>query len=392
MAKRFKLFSALLLCFLVSTVAEAGVRPKIMAQVTKAKESAEAGLISEALNSMSALTRDIELNADEVDLVLETSGYFYYQQGNYIKALSNYEAVYESSRRSKSQKIRLLPNLTMLSYHSDQFKKTISYAQLWKESTAKKTISYYVLVAQAYLQLNQPKNAVGFIQSAIQIAERDKGKAPETYYLIAASAAYELNDYKYAVKIFKKLVEFYFKEEYLTQMAGLYGYLGDDKRQMAILDALYLYNQARPENEIVTLASMHIATDYPLRAAEIMDNALKRGHIKKTSRNLQIMGSAYSLALENDKAIDAFKRAAKLSEDDAVFMQLARLFYEEERYEEASQYGELGLKVKVKNNYDNILKVLAAVEIDQGNYDRAGQYYLRLKKPDEKVRAFLSTL
>ena len=131
------------------------------------------------------------------------------------------------------------------------------------------------------------------------------------------------------------MVKMFDEPKYWIQLAGMYGELGEERKQLAIMETAYQRGFVNTSADIFNMAQLYYYHRAPYKGARLMEQAMEDGALEKNMRNLKFLGQSWSLAKEQDKAIPVMKQAADLSEDGELDAQLAQILLNEERFEEA---------------------------------------------------------
>ena len=134
------------------------------------------------------------------------------------------------------------------------------------------------------------------------------------------------------MEILEILVRDFPKRDYWVRLAGVYGMQEMDKEQLYSMQAAYVAGFLERETDLSNLHGLLMQEEVPYSAAVVLDKAIKDGNVEKTAKNLRNLGQAWQLAQEVEKAIDAYERAGRLSEDGRIFDRLANLYLDDGQY------------------------------------------------------------
>ena len=97
----------------------------------------------------------------------------------------------------------------------------------------------HMLLGQAHFQLDEYKQAVSPIRTAID-KYRGQGKKPKENWLLLLRVIYfERNDFDNMLAVVKELLVYYPKDTYVLTLAGIYSERGDTKKQLVLTEVLY---------------------------------------------------------------------------------------------------------------------------------------------------------
>ncbi len=121
----------------------------------------------------------------------------------------------------------------------------------------------------------------------------------------------------------RTLLETWPKKEYLMHLAGLYGERDALEPQLALVEAAYDAGWLDDGSELASYASLLLAAEIPFKAANVLEAGLEAGTVEPSEQSYRMLGQAWRLAQEDERALPALRRAAELAEDGRVYLQLA---------------------------------------------------------------------
>lgn len=314
------------------------LRGKVYEQLARAQAAAdEAGDVEEAIS----ILREVEeksdsMNAYEKAMMYNFFGFIYYNNEDYGKALESFAKVVEQQPIPEKFEMTTLFSLAQLNLMQGNYDDTITYMERW-ESLHQGAIppKNKVIKAQAYYQNKNYEMAGNWITQAIEDQEAE-GMLPDEGWLILQRAVYyELKQPQKVKNVLVKMVKLFDEPKYWIQLAGMYGELGEERKQLAIMETAYQRGFVNTSADIFNMAQLYYYHRAPYKGARLMEQAMEDGALEKNMRNLKFLGQSWSLAKEQDKAIPVMKQAADLSEDGELDAQLAQILLNEERFEES---------------------------------------------------------
>src|SRR5690606_14395060 len=149
----------------------------------------------------------------------------------------------------------------------------------------------YVLKAQIHYQLQQYRQGLEPIQTAMRVAQ-ERGQQPqEGWYQLLNVLYYELEDYPNVIRTLTTLVEGWPKKDYL-----------------------------------VSLAQMLIQAEIPYKAAKILEKGMADGTIETNEANLRLLGQAWQIAQHDEEAVETFSKAATMTNDGELDFRVAQSY------------------------------------------------------------------
>lgn len=313
------------------------LRAKVYEQLARAQKEADAGNVPAAIEIMKEIEdKSSSMNSYEKAMMYNFYGFIYYNAEQYDNALASFEKVVDQQPIPEKFEQTTLFTLAQLHLMQGNFAKAIEFVNKWEAlNDGPIPPKTKVLKAQAFYQNKQYQEAEQNISAAIADQEA-QGMVPDEGWLILQRAIYyELKQPVKVKDVLVKLIKLYDSPKYWIQLAGMYGELGEEKKQLAIMETAYQQGYVESATDIFNLAQLYYYHRAPYKGAKLMEQAMKEGVLEKNLRNLKFLGQSWTLAKEQDKAIPVMKEAAALSEDGELDAQLAQILLNAERWDEA---------------------------------------------------------
>ncbi len=309
----------------------------------KAQELIEANQYADGLARLKKLRETSYLSVYETAQIWNLTGYAYYLQENYPRAVKSYENVIAQGDLPEAMVQSTLKTLSQLYFTIENYEKALATVDRLIVVVSAPSPDVYMLKGQAHFQLQQYRQALAPIKTAID-KYREQGRKPrENWLLLLRVCYYELSDFKNMIAILKQLIVFYPKQTYVLTLAGVYSELGDTKKQLALTEALYDAGLIKGTHHLVNLANLYLVHNVPYKAAKILQREVEGGRVESTERNLRLLSQAWYQARENEKAIPPLARAAGMSDKGELFVRLAQSYINLDRWPEAADAVRKGL-------------------------------------------------
>ncbi|MDO7600705.1 MAG: tetratricopeptide repeat protein [SAR86 cluster bacterium] len=337
-------------------------------------------------------------------------GYIYFSAEDYDRAMGAYENLLQEPEATVPLRTSSLLTLAQLNLVKENWDKGIALILQWMEEVENVTAQSHALLGQAYFQKQDYVRARKSVEEAIRIAEEVEEYRPkENWYVLLAASLYELKEAKvigqqYALEqqvlIYEILVNYYPKKSYFIQLGGTYAQMGREEDYMLVLKAAYEKDFLDKESEYQALAQMLLLNKNPYWAAQVLVAGQnkkitikdeKTGEeeifpvIKESEKNLKLLGDAWRMAQEIDKAIPVLERAAKLSKDGDLYVLLGNLYLYEDRMEDSIRAIENALKKSKIKSRSQAQLVLGQAHFELENFEEAKKQF-RLAARDENKR------
>lgn len=314
-------------------------------------------------------------------------GWVYYSLEDYKSAIRYYDKVLKEEQLNDALKLGTLYTLAQLKFVQEDYRGAIVLLKKWMEIQPIVGADAYVLVAQGHYQLNEMKEALKNINIAVDKYE-SKGKVPkENWFTLQRAIYFDQGNNKKVIDILHKLVRHYPKATYWKQLSGMYGAEGQEKNQLHSLETVYLMGELSKEKELMNLAYLFMGEDVPYKAARVIEKGMKAGAIEETSKNLEVLATAWRLAQNVKKSIPEMEKAAKKSDKGDLYARLAGIYLDNDQHKKAIDAGAIALKRGGIKRPDQLQIVLGMAYANLKQYKSAIKAFEKAAK-DKRSRKF----
>ncbi|MEJ2443395.1 MAG: tetratricopeptide repeat protein [Exilibacterium sp.] len=361
----------------------------VVQELTNPEEKDKKPNFPEALKELKDIQEDSKkFNQYELAQLYNYFGFVYYSLENYKQAIKYYKLVIDQSPQiPEGLELGTLYTIAQLYFVLEDYRNAIVALDKWMAASPIVGADAYVLKAQGHYQLEQKEQSLKAVNKGIALYE-EKGKVPKENWLSLQRALYyDKGDNKKVIEILEKLVRHYPKITYYKQLAGMYGAVNREKDQMHMLEATYLIGGLEKEKELLNLAYLLMGEEVPYKAAKIIDEGIKAKVIEDTSKNLDLLATAWRLAQEIDKSIPEMEKAAKKSENGDLYARLAGVYLDSDQNEKALDAGGKALKRGSIKRPDQLYIVTGMARANIGKFNDAIKDFKQAAK-DKRSRRF----
>ena len=331
-------------------------------------------------------------NEYELANLYNNFGYVYYSLENYAQAVKYYNLVVaQSPNIPVGLEISTLYTIAQLQFVQEDFRGAIATLEKWFKVQDPVFINAdnYALLATAYYQNKQFDKSLANVDKAIAMY-KEKGEVPkENWYSIKMAIQYDREKYREVAEILEILVRNYPKISYFKQLAGMYNLIKKEKQSVYLTDATYVAGALDKEGEVLNVAYMMLGEEYPYRAAKILEQAIKEKVVEPTSKNLDTLATAWSLAQETDKSIAVLEEAAAKADTGNLYAKLAGNYVDKDKNREALAAGKKALDRGDIKREDQLQVVIGMANANLGNWDACKKAFRQARK-DKRSEAFAS--
>lgn len=348
------------------------LRSKVYDQLARAQSLADQDKTAEAITALDNVKRkSSSMNSYELAMMHNFYGFIHYNVENYDKAIIAFEEVVKQQPIPESFEKSTLYSLSQLHMMQGNYDKTIEFLERWENlNDGEVPAKNLVLKAQAMYQKKDYLAASTYInQAVIQQENSEQGfKVEESWYVLQRAVYYELKQPEKVTEVLVKLVKQFNKPEYWVQLGGMYGELGQEQKQLAVLESAYQQGFITKGTDLFSLAQLYYYHQVPFKAAKVMEAALETGELQNTLTNLTFLSQSWSAAKENQKALPVMISAAELSENGELDAQLGQIYLNMENYDKAIEASQRALDKGDLRNQGTTYLVLGMAHFNKGQY------------------------
>lgn len=296
------------------------------------------------------------LNGYEQAMLYNFYGFMYYGNDDLENAIASFtKVISDESAIPDTLLISTRYSLAQLSMQQQDYAKALMHLKAWQDINSKPlTASQEMLFAQIYYQDKRYIDSLLHIENAIKVTQ-DENKPPKENWLVLKRAThYELNQPKQVTEVMEQLVRLYSKPQYWLQLAGMYGEIGEEEKQVAVMEAAYQAGYITQSNEIMTLAQLYQFHGAPYKAASLLNKAIEQGSMVAQEDNLALLSRAYLNAKEPNKAIKVLKQLSDIAETGNYDALLAQTYLNTEQWQHAITFADKAInksKTEKKSDY-----------------------------------------
>jgi len=302
-------------------------------------------------------------------------------RANYDESLAGFERAVALDALPDLTHFSLMYQIAQLYYMKDRYDEALDKLALWmcKVPREKVTDIAYVLKASLHAQKEDWKNVITSIDQAISMSEEPK----ESWYQLKLAAHFELEQFPKAAQTLETLIQSWpDKKTYWIQLSQIYYKLKMSDEALSVLVLAYRRNMLDKQTDIVYLSNLFSNNDVPFKAAEVLQKGLEDGIVESDKRHWTIVADSWYAAEEMEKALAAYAKAGKESDDGEIDLRRAYILVDLERWSEAS----VAVNAAIQKGGFNDTKtgdayVLQGMsEFNLGNYNKANTAWGRASK------------
>lgn len=250
------------------------------------------------------------------------------QDGDYETTKKYYAIIVKLNALEKERIDEIKLSLSKIYLSLEEFDKSIQLSfELLKDSKIEKKDIYETFIF-AYYYTQKFKKSIEFAQKYNTLETEKK----ENIYQILYSSYIELKDYKNAIVTLEVMTrKWYEKENYWLQLASLYQETQQYKKALSIIELCYKKDLLNPKKHTRFYLNLLFQNELYQKSSLVLENALKKGYIKKDKKMFELLISSYVNAKEFDQAIEKITHS-KFQKKSKYKEILANLYYAKHDY------------------------------------------------------------
>ena len=313
-------------------------------RLSDVQELIDAEEYAEAIEMLTPLVLRVRrYNGNELAQMHNLLGYSYFEMDNLDKTIHHFEQVLaQMPNISEGMELTTLDRVSSLYFQAGSqrdgeaaapwYRKALAAWEDWLSKSDNPGPDAYFYMAQIYYQMQDYTNAIDRLELVIELARQRNIKAREQWWQMLQVLYFYQENWPKVAEVLEILVKDYPKRAYWVNLASVYAEMGSPEKQIWTMEAAHVAGYLTQEGDIRTYGGLLMQSEIPNRASKFLQQGVDDKTVKRTTKNLQMLGQAYQLARDVDKAIPVFESAAKLSEDGETYDSLSMLYLDKDRH------------------------------------------------------------
>lgn len=302
------------------------VSKEVYERIQKGQELVDAKDYNGALRLLEGLYNPDKLTEYEQANVLNYIGFIHYNMDNMPAAIRTYEKLLAIPSLEPQMAKQITFTLAQLYMVEESYPKALTTLDKWFTMESNPAPEPFILRSQILYNLNRTGEMIKPIETAMEIARNRGTPVKEDWWGLLNYAYFSQENYVKVRDIQKILLESWPKKRYWKSLAGAYTELGEDEKLIYAYDAAYTQGMLDTGSEFITMAQLFLQAEVPYKAATLLQEKIDAGIVEKNEKNYRLLSQAWMLAMEDEKAIPALKKAAALTTDGEVDARLANSY------------------------------------------------------------------
>lgn len=300
------------------------------------------------------LERSRRYNGNELGQIHNLLAHVSYELGDVQATIRHYEQVVaQMPDISEAMENTTLSQLSRLYYGEGNkvegeaamvwYRKALETIMVWLGKNENPGPDAHFYIAQIYYQMQDFPNAIARLEQLVALALERGIAVKESWWTMLQFLHLEEENWPRVIEILEVLVRDYPKRAYWMNLASVYGEVDELDKQLWTLEAAHVGGYLDQEADWRTYGSVLLQNDIPNRASKFLQVGIDSEMIQPTTSNLQVLGTAYQLSQDVDKAIPVFEQAARSADDGRTYNMLSGLYLQRDRFTECVDAAERAL-------------------------------------------------
>jgi tetratricopeptide (TPR) repeat protein len=322
------------------------MRNRVYTQLARAQKLADDGDKTAGFAILAEVENRLDnLNGYEQAMLYNFYGFMHYANDDIDNAIGYFtKVISDEGAVPDSLLISTRYSLAQLAMQQQDYASALANLKAWEKVNAKPlTVNQEMLFAQVYYQDKQYIDSLMHIENAMRSTKKVNKDPKENWLVLQRATHYELNQPKQVTKVMEELVRLYSKPQYWLQLAGMYGEIGEEEKQVAVMEAAYQAGYITKSSEIMTLANLYQFHGAPFKAAKLLNEAIEQGTVVALEKSLDLLSRAYLSAKEPSKAITVLKKLSEIADTGKYDALLAQTYLNTEQWKSAINYADTAI-------------------------------------------------
>jgi tetratricopeptide (TPR) repeat protein len=353
-------------------------------KITKGQEAMDEKNFAEAKEIINGALGRKGVNNYEKAVAYQYLANIAFEEEQPREAIRYYEQILAVREQIPEQlEISLLFNLAQLWYVQEDYDKSLKYVNEWEPRAEVISVNQLIFISQIHYTKGTYSKTIEYVERGIRDAEGAGLEIKENWYQLILSSYWELGNFSKVRDTLELLLINWPKPSYWTQLAGVYGELGEDQTSFSITEAAYKqgFLNDKPQ-QLVNHAQILLSRNAPIKAAWVLRDAFKDELVEQTAANQKTLGQAYLLAAEYQDAVGPLSAAAKEDADGSLWFQIGQVLSQLQRHTDAAVAFQNGIDIDSKSKSKEAKKRLLSATMLKGTE------YTELKKFKEAKAEF----
>ncbi len=313
------------------------------------------------------------LNPYERAQVLRVYAFAAYGKEDLAGARSYLEQAIAENALPPEDQASLRFNIAQMYLAEQNWDQVVASLEKWFESVENPNSSAYYLLALAHYQRNDLEAALAPARKAVELGDEPQ----ESWLQLLLALRLLRQEYPEAVPILEQLVRRFPSKNYWLQLSTVYGVQGEYESALVPLQLAYRQGLLTEDSELRRLAQLLLFLELPYQAAMVLERGFEERKVASDAEAWEMLANSWIGAREYDRAVGPLTRAAKLSESGDLYVRLAQVHLQREKWSDAAEALRLALEKGDLENGADAQLLLGIAYYSQNQPERARGWFAR---------------
>jgi tetratricopeptide (TPR) repeat protein len=301
---------------------------------TDLKNSAEQKVLQDGLNALNSgddakaqelLQKALDSSKSKYaqGIALEGLANLKFNAGDYKASIETYKKLLELNSVPNDAYFDSMFNLVNAYMGDEQYQAAQDELKVWREQGKRETPDSYAIEGNIAYRMKKYPEAIAAIKKAQSMTDKPKDSWNS---ILMASYAESGQGSQASSVIDQELAKDPGNKRLIQNALVVYAQANETDKALALLDRERSQGLMTDENDYLTAARIYAniaqTTDTGatngLKGANILQQGLGKGTVKATADNYKLLGDSFMIAGENDKALEAYNKAAPLASNGDI--------------------------------------------------------------------------
>jgi len=351
----------LLLSFVSLTQAGQSLSPRMHAQLTKAQTLMDTESWSEAQTFLNDLADGVT-QAYPKALIIQSLGQIAIHQDNLKSALKLFQQAYDLQALKAEQNLQLLHSIGQLHCGLDEWRLCREILERWVTMAPEQaSADDYIMIAQAFSMTEEWVSVIGPVNEALQ----RRSNAPLSWYQLRVYAHSGQSKWRQSIIAQQALLQSYPKQpDEWRRLVFFHLQREDHKLALASMRIPFQQGLLNTEKDYRQIAQLMLYNGVPYLAGATLTKGFDNNVLTEAVDNLKLLGSAWLLAGEQEKAKHVFSRLVAIDPQRRWMKQLAQLHIQTQSWQQAVEALHAAQKLEPESKLDLMLGI-ALINLQQ---------------------------
>lgn len=238
------------------------------------------------------------------------------------------------------------------------------------------------------------RKALEFLNWAVIKAEAEEKPDKENWYQVLRAIHNTLDELDDVIRYAELLTTRWPKKQYWTQLSSVYAQKASsdglseeevislEKKQLAAFEMAHRQGMLDSGRELETMAQLYLYHESPYQSSSVIGMALDEGISERTRRNLELYATGLVTGKDLEDAVVPLGEAAELSDDGNLYLQLANVYLNLDKYQEAAEALDSALSKGGLNRPDQSSLLQGQAYLALEDFDKARESFREAAKDD----------